>query len=27
LVSLDYPVNRVRIEIGALSLSRHWMSV
>ena len=27
LTALDYPVNRVRIEIGALSLSRHWMSV
>jgi MSHA biogenesis protein MshJ len=23
----DYPVNRVRIVIGALSLSRYWMSV
>lgn len=27
LTALDYPVNRVRIEIGALSLSRLWMSV
>jgi hypothetical protein len=23
----DYPANRVRIVIGALSLSRYWMSV
>jgi MSHA biogenesis protein MshJ len=27
LTTLEYPVNRVRISIGALSLSRHWMSV
>jgi len=27
LVAGDYPVNRVRIVIGALSLSRYWMSV
>jgi MSHA biogenesis protein MshJ len=27
LTAGDYPVNRVRIVIGALSLSRYWMSV
>ena len=27
LIAGDYPVNRVRIVIGALSLSRYWMSV
>lgn len=27
LTTGDYPVNRVRIVIGALSLSRRWMSV
>jgi MSHA biogenesis protein MshJ len=27
LVAGEYPVNRVRIVIGALSLSRYWMSV
>ena len=27
LTAGDYPVNRVRIVIGALSLSRDWMSV
>lgn len=27
LTTGDYPVNRVRIVIGALSLSRNWMSV
>jgi MSHA biogenesis protein MshJ len=27
LVAGDYPVNRVRIVIGALSLSRYWMTV
>jgi len=27
LTAGDYPVNRVRIVIGALSLSRNWMSV
>jgi MSHA biogenesis protein MshJ len=27
LTAGDYPVNRVRIVIGALSLSRYWMTV
>ena len=27
LIAGDYPVNRVRIVIGALSLSRYWMTV
>jgi MSHA biogenesis protein MshJ len=27
LTAGDYPVNRVRIVIGALSLSRDWISV
>jgi MSHA biogenesis protein MshJ len=27
LTAQDYPVNRVRIVIGALSLSRSWMSI
>ena len=27
LVAGDYPVNRVRIVIGSLSLSRYWMTV
>ena len=27
LIAGDYPVNRVRIVIGSLSLSRYWMSV
>ncbi len=27
LVAGDYPLNRVRIVIGALSLSRYWMTV
>ena len=27
LTAADYPVNRIRIVIGALSLSRDWMSV
>jgi MSHA biogenesis protein MshJ len=27
LTAGDYPVNRIRLVIGALSLSRDWMSI